>query len=92
MPYVAGRLFTGQVTSIGTVTAVQLGAGTLPAIHEVLVQNDPGNAGNMLVGNVTNQYMVLTPGQAVSLPVVSLTMVYVKMVSGTGTANWLATE
>ena len=92
MPYVAGRLFTGQVTGIGTATPVQLGGGTLPAIHEVLIQNDPAGGANMLVGNATSQYIVLTPGQAISLPVVSLTLVWVKMATATGTANWLATE
>jgi len=44
------------------------------------------------VGNATSQYIVLTPGQAISLPVVSLTLVWVKMATATGTANWLATE
>jgi len=91
MSYVSGRLFTGQKTGI-TVSPVQLGDGTLSNIREIMIQNDPTNAGNLIVGTVINQFIVLTPGQAITLPIISLTLIYVKMSVGTGTANWLARD
>lgn len=91
MSYVSGRLFTGQKTGI-TITASQLGAGTLSNVREVMIQADSANAGNLLVGTVDNQYVTLSPGQAITLPIISLTLIYVKMSSGTGIANWLARD
>jgi hypothetical protein len=90
MAYVSVRLFTGTVADIGG-TAVQLGSA-LAGIHEVMVQSDPANVGKMAVGNVTAQYITLTPGQAISIPVNTVALVYVRMLTGTGVANWLATE
>lgn len=89
MAYVSGRVFAGQKTGLGT---------TAEPIHptqvcrEVLVQNDSGNAGNLIVGNNLAQYVALTPGQSITLPVFSLSLVYVKMSAGTGTVNWLARD
>ena len=57
----------------------------------VVVQNDPDNTGDMLVGNVTAQVFQLTPGQWIYLPVNDVSRVYVKMTSGSNqTVNWLA--
>lgn len=91
MSYVSGRLFTGQKTGI-TTSAVALGAGTLSNVREVMIQSDPSNVGNLLVGTGTDQFVVLTPGQAITLPIVSLTLIWVRMSTGTGTANWLARD
>lgn len=91
MPYTSGRLFTGQKTGI-TTAPVQLGDGTLSNIREIMIQSDPTNAGNLIVGTILNQYIVLTPGQAITLPIISLTLIYVRMSTGTGTANWLARD
>jgi hypothetical protein len=90
MSYVSGRLFAGQVTGIGSGSATQLDSSQ--NCREVLVQSDPGNSPNVLVGNSAHQYVVLTPGQSVTIPVISLTLVYVKAVSGTVTVNWLARD
>ncbi len=89
MSYVSGRLFTAQKTGIGT-SAVQLDPSQ--NCREVMIQSDPTNAGNLLVGTVSNQFITLTPGQAITLPIISLTLIYVKMSSGTGIANWLARD
>ena len=91
MSYVSGRLFTGQLTGI-TTSPVALADGTISNVREVMIQSDPTNAGNLIVGNVSHQYIVLTPGQAITLPVISLTLIYVRASSGTVIANWLSRD
>lgn len=91
MSYVSGRLYTGQKTGI-TITASALGTSTDYNVREVMIQADSANAGNLLVGTSANQYVSLSPGQAITLPIISLTLIYVKMSSGTGVANWLARD
>lgn len=89
MSYVSGRIFTGQKTGITTTASV---LHATQACREVMIQADTGNSGNVIVGSSTNQYIALTPGQAITLPVISLNLIYVKMSTGTGTANWLARD
>lgn len=90
MAYVSGRLFAGETTGIG-VTAQALSM-TTSNIREVLLQSDPTNTTNLLVGSSTAQEVVLTPGQSITIPVISLSLIWVKMASGTGVANWLARD
>ena len=90
MAYTSGRLQGGQTTGI-TTTAVQVST-TSHAIREVLVQSDPGNTTNVLIGSALNQRVVLTPGQSITIPIISLELIYVKMASGTGTVNWIARD
>jgi len=89
MAYTSGRLYTDQVTGIGT-NATQL--HPTQVCREVMIQSDPTNTTNMLIGTFANQFIVLTPGQAVTLPIFSLALVWVKMASLTGKANWLARD
>jgi len=89
MAYVSGRVFAGQKTGI-TTSAVQL--DLTQNCREVLIQNDAANAGNLLIGNVSGQYVAITPGQSITFPVISLNLIYVKMSVGTGTVNWLARD
>lgn len=89
MSYVSGRLFTGQKTGLTTAPEV---LHATQACREVMVQNDPDNAGNLYVGTSSNQYIRLTPGQAVTLPLISLNLIYVRMSTGTGSVNWLARD
>lgn len=90
MAYVSGRLFAGETTGIG-VTAIPVST-TSPNCREALIQSDPTNTTNMLVGNNTAQEVVLTPGQSITIPIISLSLVYVKMASGTGVCNFLARD
>lgn len=91
MSYVSGRLFTDQVTGITTAPQV-LAPGTVSNCREVMIQSDPGNVGNVIVGTALNQFVTLTPGQAITLPIISLTLIYVRMSIGTGTVNWLSRD
>lgn len=90
MAFTSGRLVAGETTGIG-VTAIPISTSTIN-IREVLIQSDPTNTTNMLIGSATAQEVVLTPGQAITIPIISLSLVYVKMASSTGTVNWLARD
>ena len=90
MAYTSGRLYAGEKTGI-TVTAGAIST-TTNNIREVLIQSDPTNTTNMLVGNADSQEVVLTPGQSITIPIISLSLVYVKMASSTGTVNWIARD
>ena len=90
MSYTSGRLYAGEKTGI-TTTAVQIST-TEKNIREALVQSDPANTTNVLIGNADAQEVVLTPGQSITIPIISLSLVYAKMVSGTGVVNYLARD
>lgn len=79
-------LFAG--TNATTTTAEVLAAAQ--AVFEVVVQNDPDSTTDLLVGNATVQVIQVAPGQSVSIPASDLSLVYIKSVSGTPTANYLA--
>lgn len=90
MAYTSGRLFAGETTGI-TTSAVQVSTAAAN-IREAIIQSDPTNTTNVLIGNSSAQEVVLTPGQAITIPIISLSLIWVKMASGTGTVNWLARD
>lgn len=90
MSYVSGRLEAGTKTGVDT-TAGPVST-TSHNCREVIVQSDPANTTNLLVGDSSSQKLVLTPGQSITVPIISLSLVYVKMVSGTGVVNWLSRD
>lgn len=57
----------------------------------VLLQSDPDNTDDILIGNVDSQSMQLTPGQSFSLTVENTSIIYAKSVSGTPDLNYLIT-
>ncbi|SFE43707.1 hypothetical protein SAMN04487969_102511 [Paenibacillus algorifonticola] len=69
-------------------TAAALASST--AIKTVLVQSDPGNTVNILVGNATSQSIVLVPGASEKIEVDDLAKVFVKAATGTATVNYHA--
>ncbi len=77
----------GQLAA--TTTAAALGS---QPCSSVVVQNDPGNSVNVLVGDATNQYFVLQPGQALSIPCGNVSQVYAKTASATGNVNWISVQ
>ena len=92
MGYTSGRLFAGEKTGI-TNTAVQISTTDAQHIREVLLQADSTNTINILVGNSTSQEVVLTPGQAITLPIMSIALVWVKAASaGNETINYIARD
>lgn len=84
MAYTSGRIFAGQKTGIDT-NASQLDTATTN-IREVIVQSDPANTTNLRVGDVNGQFVTLTPGQAITIPIISMRLIYVKLIArGAGT-------
>ena len=59
------------------------------AVFEVLIQNDPDNTTDVLVGNSTSQVIQIAPAQSLTIPTNNLATVYVKAISGTPTVNYL---
>lgn len=90
MSYVSGRVESGEKTGIDTNAGPV--STTSRNCREALIQSDPANTTNMLVGGSTGQYVKLTPGQSITVPIVSLSLIYVKMVSGTGVLNWFTRD
>ena len=81
------EMFTGQ---IGIAFPAQAIYQEQRAILEVIVQNDPGSAVNAFIGNEFNQYLVLTPGQSITIPINNLNRVWAGTAGGAATINWLA--
>lgn len=73
MAYTSGRVFEGQVT--GITTTPQQVATDQPNMREFILQSDSGNTTNILVGTALGQHLVLTPGQAITIPVISLSLI-----------------
>jgi hypothetical protein len=78
--------------------AGQLSATTAPAAlgaqacSAVLVQADPGNSQNVLIGDSANQFVVLQAGKALVVPCANVSQIYAKSASGTQAVNWLAIQ
>ena len=87
MAYISSAILAGQKTGV-TVTAVQVSSTSRPA-QEVLIQSDPANTTNVLVGDSDTQVVVLTPGQSLTVPINTLSLIWVKMASLTGVVNWM---
>lgn len=62
------------------------------AVSEVLIQADPTNSADVLIGISGTLPIRLGAGGAISLPVNNLNLVYVKMASGTGNVFYLGRD
>jgi len=59
------------------------------ACSTVLIQNDPASAHNLLVGDATNQPLVIVAGASLSFSVLNANLLYYKASTGTVTVNVL---
>ncbi|MEM4410072.1 MAG: hypothetical protein QXI19_15175 [Candidatus Caldarchaeum sp.] len=82
-----GQILLGGSLSVGT-TAQALSSSQ--ACRYVLVQADPNNTSNLLVGHSNAQPIVLEPGRSLSISIGDVSLIYVRAESGTVTVNWLA--
>lgn len=71
-----------------TTLAGTLNGGTSLACQAVLIQADPDNTDDLLVGNTDNQPIQMVPGEAHTFPGTDVNQFVVKTVSGNQTANW----
>jgi len=56
------------------------------------MQSDPANLVNILYGGANAQYVVLTPGQSATIPVINPSVIFVKTASSTATINWITRD
>lgn len=71
------------------VAAQPLVSGTL-ACYEVLIQADPSNTADVLIGNAHNHTIVLTAGTPISIPINDASKVWLRAVSGNQRVGWVA--
>ena len=77
-------------TIVVGVNAVAISAVTV-GCFEVLVQSDPDNDANVLVGNATHGCTIrLTVGSAITIPINDVEKIMARAVAGTQRINWLA--
>ena len=81
----SATLYAGTLTTSTTAAAL----ASTQAIREVLIQNDPDNSADVLVGNSSAQPIQLKPGQSMVIPVADLATVYAKSISGAPVVNYL---
>lgn len=82
----SGR-FTAEGTNTLSTTAESLASSV--ATWECIVQNDPDNTVDFLVGDATAQTIQLSPGQSITIPIQDVSAIWADAVSGTPTANYL---
>ena len=82
----SGR-FTAEGTNTLSTTAESLASSAVT--WECLVQNDPDNTVDFLVGDSTAQTIQLSPGQSITLPIQDVSLIWADAVSGTPVANYL---
>lgn len=77
----------GNVQLNTTTTAAQMSSNVT---KEVVVQADPTNTANIMIGNsAANCTFALLPGSAISLPVTNTNLVFHRAASGTQKVNFL---
>lgn len=78
-------------TQAGAAGAAALNSGTSRSCRFVLVQNDPGSAGSLKIGNATSQSIVLAAGQYEEIMIDNVNKIYIKLATASAaTANWHA--
>ena len=70
-----------------TVTTVATVVSSVGKVVSVVLQNDPASAQNILLGDVTNQYIKLEAGKSIALTVEDVSRFYVKTAAATATLN-----
>lgn len=83
----SASLFAGVQT--GTVTPAALNNGVSIPCREVLIQNQPINAINVLVGIQALRPIHLVPGDIVTIPIDDVSKVWIATPSGTSITGFL---
>lgn len=73
-------------TITATTTAAAVGS-SLQTLVEVLIQADPNNSNDVLLGNATTQCWRLEAGDTISWPIRNPALIYAKTESGTAVVN-----
>lgn len=82
-----GTFTAGRNAAVGTSSGTLAASATCSA---VIVQAGSANGtATLYVGDATTQPMELGPKQSITLPVSNVNVIYVKVSTGTGTANYI---
>ena len=84
-PNYSGPITTGTDTSVSTAQAL---IADTPC-RAVVVQADPENTADVLIGDSAAQTLQLQAGQSISLRVRNLDQIFVAGASGTQTVHWI---
>jgi hypothetical protein len=74
-----------------TTTAVPISVTTV-SVRELLLQCDAANLVDCYIGNSTTQVVHLVPGQALTIPIANLQLLYAKTASSTAIINYLGRQ
>lgn len=74
----------------GTTAATALNNGVSQTCMEMIIENQPINNINILVGTAALQSFHIAPGDTLVLPIDNVNKVYVKTPSGSSVVGWLA--
>ena len=85
-PQYSGPIQAGT-TSTSTSAAAIVSSST--PCRAVVLQSDPDNTTDILIGDAASQVIQLTPGQSISLRVDNLNKVWADAVSGTPDLRWI---
>jgi hypothetical protein len=85
---------SNQVTTLlgGTLAVTTVAAALVEVstpVQNVLIQNDIASANDVYIGNATSQPIVLQPGNDITVEIDNLTKIFVKVLTGSGTINYL---
>lgn len=71
-------------------TPIENGIVSVPC-WQVLVQADPDNTQNVLIGNETHGcHIVLRAGETITIPINDVIKIYARAAAGTQRINWIA--
>ena len=91
MSQLPANKLSGGTKAAQDTTAAQI-TTTATGCNGVLVQNDPDNSVDILVGGAAAQPIQLGPGDSTWLSINDVSKVYAKSVSGTANVNYLYLE
>ena len=82
-------------THTGTILLTAANAVAISAVtvscFEVLVQADPDNGANVVIGNIKQGCtVVMTPGAVITIPISDVEKIVARAISGTQRVNWMA--
>lgn len=83
----ASAVLTASTNTLSTAAEALVGSSL--TAWECVVQNDPDNTVDMLVGSAAAQTIQLVPGQSITIPIQDANTIYVKAVTSTPVANYL---
>ena len=87
----SGAPYAGDMTA-GTISVTETAAvisTSVPCVG-VILQADPDNGADIMIGDASSQPVQLQPGASISLPIRNLALIWADSASGTLALNYIA--